>query len=418
MPKLPLPTDCCGCGSCVDACPKGALTLSEDKNCFYNIRVDAHRCIECKMCERQCHILHPENLHKSNPLNVQPLAAWSTQEDLIKYSATGAVFAQVAYNMLSEGNTYVYGAALQEDSSVKHIEISNISEVRLLQNSKYQQSYSVGVYALVRKRLKKGSRVLFSGVPCQIAALYSFLNYKESLTSNLYTIEVLCHGIPCNDIHRTSLKINNATKIYAYRNKDGRGWCGKNGNNNRLSYIDNNGNRFITTSYQKDSLFRSYLTFNFMRPNCYHCPYSDIHRVADLTIGDFWGWEKTPEPRKYENYWGTSIVLPNNEKGTQMMSGRNISKVFTTWREFLPINQNLYMPTNAYDYNGYRYLVHIKNLPVCIKNIIYQNGFFNPYFDRLFKLLINFFSRYKRKKAMIQMNIRSNEVLNYLEKKS
>lgn len=415
MPNLPTPLDCCGCGSCVDACSRNAITIAEDKRCYYNIVIDNSKCIECGLCERQCHILHPERLRKSNPLKTNPIAAWSTTEELIKHSATGAIFAQIAANMLKEGNTFVYGAALQEDNTVRHIEISTLSELHKLQNSKYQQSLCASIYSLVKRRLKEGAQVLFSGVPCQVAALYSFLNNRQEVIKRLYTIEVLCHGVPCNDIHRTALRAHKAQKIIAYRNKDGRGWCGKNGNNNRLSYIDENGKRFIIPSFQKDVLFRSYLTFNFTRPNCYHCPYSNIQRVADLTIGDFWGWEKTPNPQKYENYWGTSLVLPNTEKGINMMKGKDLNCVDTTWREFLPINQNLYMPTNMYEYKGYRYMPIIKHLPVPIKKNIYQNGFTNGVFNRIWQIIIKALFLERHRKSLREKESKSEEVLKLLE---
>lgn len=415
MPNLPSSKDCCGCAACIDICPKKALSLVEDSHCFYNVVIKEDDCIDCGLCEKQCHILHPEKLLKSDPRKVEPVAAWSTNEELIKYSATGAIFAQIAYDMLQEGNTYVYGAALQDDNTVRHIEIYDIKDLRPLQNSKYQQSYCVGAYTQVKRRLTEGARVLFSGVPCQIAALYSFLQYKENLIKNLYTIEVLCHGVPCNDIHRTSLKVNKAIKIYAYRNKDNRGWNGPNGNNNRVSYLDEKGNKLITTSFQKDSLFRSYLTFNFTRENCYKCPYSEIHRVADLTIGDFWGCDKTPNPEKYKNYWGTSIVLRNTKKGIQMMEMNNLTLVDTTWEEFLPINQNLYMPTNLFDYQGAKLMPLIKHLPISVKNIIYQNGFFNPLLNRVFNVLRRIIFGRKHKRVLNEKKIKALETLKYLK---
>lgn len=416
MPHLPTPKDCCGCGACVDACPKEAIRLLEDKNCYYNIQIDVSKCVECKLCEKQCHILHPEKLVRSNPQQVKPVAAWSLDDELVKHSATGGIFAQVASNMLAEDHTYVYGASLQDDNSVKHIEISDVADLKKLQNSKYQQSYSVGIYAQVRKRLKEGARVLFSGTPCQIAALYSFLSYRPAFIENLYTIEVLCHGVPSNDIHRVALKSHGAKKIIAYRNKVGRGWCNKNGNNNRLTYLNKKGEQFIVPTYLKDVLFRSYLTFNFTRQNCFHCPYADIHRVADLTIGDFWGWEKTPNPEKYENYWGTSVVLPNTPKGKEMMQGKLLHTVSTTWEEFMPINQNLYMPTNIYDYKGYKYMAFLKHLPVCIRRVIYQGGFSNSFLNKFYvKAMIILFTR-KRAQALLEKDRQSKNTLKYLHR--
>lgn len=417
MPHLPTSKDCCGCGACADACPKGAIRLVEDHRCYYNIQVDSTKCVECSLCEKQCHILHPEMLIRSNPRQVKPLAAWSTNDELVKHSATGGIFAQIAANMLTEGNTFVYGAALQEDNTVKHIEISAIADLRKLQNSKYQQSYSVGIYALAKKRLKDGARVLFSGLPCQIAALYSFLKYRPSLLENLYTVEVICHGVPTNDLHRVALKAHGAKQILAYRNKEGRGWCGKQGNNNRLTYLDAKGHRFVVPVHQKDVLFRSYLSFNFTRQNCYQCTYADIHRVADLTIGDFWGWEKTPEPQKYEHYWGTSIVLPNTSKGTAMMQGKQLYTVPTTWEEFLPINQNLYMPTNVYDFKGYKYMPFLKHLPVCVRKVIYQGGFSNDFLNRFYVKAMIILFKCKRAKALQDKEQQSLKILNYIHSK-
>ncbi len=415
MDKVILPTkaECCGCAACVDICPKGAISLEEDSGCYYNIKVDEDKCVGCRLCETHCHILHPERLKKSNPLEVQPLAAWSTDEELIKNSASGGIFAQVASNMLAESkNTFVYGATLLEDNSTRHIEISSIAEIPLLQNSKYQQSVSTGIYKQVKKRLGEGARVLFSGVPCQVAALYSFLGDDERLLERLFTIELLCHGVPCNDLHRTALKTNKASRIVAYRNKDGIGWGGW---SNRLSYLDYNGNRFIIPQYLKDSLFRSYLTCNFCRENCYNCHYADIHRVADLTIGDYWLWERTPNPEKYRNYWGTSVVLPNTAKGSLMMQGPQLSTTETTWREFLPINQNLYMPTNSYEFKGCRIMPILKYLPTPLKSIIYQRGFSYYRPNRLYHITMRLLFWFRTKHHREEQDNKIDETLNYLE---
>lgn len=416
MNKVNLPTkaECCGCAACVDICPKGAISLQEDSGCYYNIKVDEDKCVGCRLCETHCHILHPERLKKSNPLDVQPLAAWSTDEERIKNSASGGIFAQVAYNMLSEDdNTFVYGATLLEDNSTRHIEISSVDDIALLQNSKYQQSVSTGIYKQVKMRLKQGARVLFSGIPCQVAGLYSFLGDDERLREKLFTIEILCHGVPNNDLHRTALKVNKASRIVAYRNKEGIGWGGW---SSRLTYLDHNGQKFIIQTYIDDSLFRSYLTCNFLRENCYQCHYADIHRVADMTIGDYWLWERTPNPDKYRNYWGTSFVLPNTAKGRQMMKGPHLSTTDTTWREFMPVNQNLYMPTNAYEFKGCRIMPILKHLPTPIKNIIYRRGFSHYRPDRLYHITMRLIFWFRTKHRRQEQADKIEETLKYLER--
>lgn len=415
MPNLPNNTSCCGCGACVDTCRHEALTLSEDKNGYYNVIIDHTKCVECKLCEKRCHVLQNEKLIRHNPKEAKTLAGWSTDESLIRKSATGGIFAQIALTMLSEGKTTVYGAALMDDSSVKHIGITDVGDLYKLQNSKYQQSFTVGVYKKVLLDLKSGRRVLFSGVPCQIAALYSFLNYREDLLRNLFTIEVLCHGVPTNMLHRLAIRKNRALGIKSYRNKEeGKGWL--NGNNNRLSYRFSDGTVKLMKNRREDFLFRSYLTFSFTRLSCYQCPYSDIHRVSDLTIGDFWHYQDSPNRENYENLMGSSIIIANSAKGRAMISTcQNLHTTPVTWREFLPYNQNIFMPTNKYLFKGAKYVHIIRKLPRVIQMIIYQNGFSNMFLDR-------WYQRFLRKLRGKNLQKKENEIekniintLKYLE---
>lgn len=388
MPNLPDKTKCCGCAACVDTCKHDALSLVEDCNGFYNIKIDTSKCVDCKLCEKRCHVLRQDKVKRHNPKNAATFAGWSTDEKLIRKSATGAIFAQVACCMLSGGNTTIYGAALMDDSSVKHIGITSIDDLYKLQNSKYQQSYTVGVYRNVLHDLKNGRRVLFSGVPCQIAALYAFLNYKEELLQNLFTIEVLCHGVPTNVLHRLAIHKNHALGIKAYRNKEeGKGWLY--GKNNRLSYEMSDGKIKMMQNRREDFLFRSYLTFSFTRLSCYQCLYSDIRRVSDMTIGDFWHFQDSPNKGKYENLMGSSIIIANSEKGKNMVAAcQNLNIVPVEWKEFLPYNQNLFMPTNKYLFKGAAYVHLIRKIPVSLQTVIYQNGFTNAFLDRLFQKFI------------------------------
>lgn len=384
-PRLPDNFSCCGCGACVDACNKSALSLKEDKDGFYNVVLDENKCIGCKACEKQCHILNQDRIVRSAPKNVKPMAGWSLDENLIRRSATGGIFAQIAYTMLQEGNTCVYGAELTEQSSVKHIEVLCIDDLWKLQNSKYQQSYAVGVYKKVKERLKEGKRVLFSGTPCMVAALQSYLGNKSALCSRLYTIEIICHGVPTNVLHRNGVKINKAAGLYAYRNKVGAdGWLY--GNNNKVGYKMKDGSVKVMPDRLSDFLFRSYLTMSFLRPSCYACRYADIHRVADITIGDFWGFHMSARKDEYCHPMGSSIILPNTQKGEVMVrSCLNLHTIDVVWRDFLPYNQNLYMPSNKAVFKGSGLVHYIEKLPLCVRRIVYQNGFTNPVFDKLYQ---------------------------------
>jgi len=397
MPTLPDKDICCGCGACVDACPHSAIELKEDSNGFYYPVIDISTCIDCKLCERKCHLLNQDKIYRVKPILIKPFAAWSTDYKIIEKSATGGIFGQIAHNFLEEGNTYVYGAAFDDGGVVQHIEISSVDDVQKLQGSKYQQSLSSGVYKKVKARLVAGYRVLFSGTPCQIAALKMYLG-KNAKTDLLYTIEIICHGVPTNELYRTALRLYKAKKIESYRHKN-LGW-GVFGNH--PTYVMVNGDRFTETDYLKDFLFRSYLTCNNNRIGCSNCKYANLNRVADITIGDFWGVEKSMRFVEYKNYMGTSIALCNTSKGELMLlNATNIKTTDVAWSDFLYMNSNLYMPQPASIYHTGNFVHIIKHLPLSIQKILYQHGFINLKLNKIYQRVWKIFRLKKIKKDKI-----------------
>ena len=404
MVELASINDCCGCAACVDSCNQGAIELIEDRNGFYFPKVNDTQCVNCGKCIRACHILNPIKKVRTD-YKTNPYAAWSLDEEILKKSASGGIFAQVAYNFLKQEGAFVYGASIQEDSSVHHIEISSGNDLWRLQNSKYQQSNCTGIYKKVKERLKHGSYVLFSGTPCEIAALYIYLGNNKNLIEHLYTIEVICHGVPSNKIHRMGLKYSGAKRIVSYRTKS-QGWL----NGNRLVYDFGKDGIKECSNRREDFIFRSYLSFfmSFYRKSCFKCPYASIHRVADLTLGDYWGYDK----KKYENYYGVSLVLVNSFKGEALFcDAENINQIPTTWAECLPHNQNLFMPTNKYLFIASDYIHSIEKLPDIIKKFIFQNGFSNRLLDRLYTKLFNIATTGIRKKKQEEINRRAQKAI-------
>ena len=405
MPNLPAERDCCGCAACVDACPKKAISLRENVNGYFYPIVDKTLCINCKLCEKKCHVLNQDVLRRNDLASEVPYAAWSLDDELIKHSASGGVFAQIAKDFLQDGG-FVYGASLQEDSSVKHIEISSIEELYKLQNSKYQQSDASGIYAQVKKRLAEGRKVLFSGVPCQAGALYVYLHYEESLMQNLFVTEIVCHGVPTNHLGRLALKFAGAKRILKYRTKT-EGWL----KGNRITYEMPDGTIMECANRREDFLFRSYLTMSSIRENCYSCKYARIDRVSDLTLCDFWELDK----EKYNHYDGVSLVLVNSAKGRSLLlDNLNIYKDKVTWEESIPQNQNLYMPTNRQLFKGCHKISNIMKLPDCLCKAIFQNGFKNKYANKMFMMLQSLLVSGLRSRQKKEQLFKSQEVLRLL----
>lgn len=66
---------------------------------------------------------------------------------------------------------------------------------------------------------------------------------------------------------------------------------------------------------------RSY-TFTFykhimFRHSCGKCHFTNVHRPSDITLADFWGWEKT-DSHLNEDDKGISLVLVNTPKGKEI----------------------------------------------------------------------------------------------------
>lgn len=66
------------------------------------------------------------------------------------------------------------------------------------------------------------------------------------------------------------------------------------------------------------------MTFTFafykhimFRHSCGSCKYTNLQRPSDITIADFWGWQKT-DPTINADDKGLSLVLCNTEKGRQL----------------------------------------------------------------------------------------------------
>lgn len=120
--------------------------------------------------------------------------AVNTNKKQVNGSASGGVFAAVAEKVLKAGGK-VYGAAYSFDKqvTVNTIGIDRLEDLPKLQGSKYVQSNTENIFEDVKKAVLEGRRVLFSGTPCQVAALNEFLGRRYE---NLLTVDIVCHGVP------------------------------------------------------------------------------------------------------------------------------------------------------------------------------------------------------------------------------
>lgn len=344
---------CCACGACAAICPKQAIEMKTDEYGFLYPVIDNDKCIGCGACKKVCGYSSPEKM--DSPKKV--LAAAGKNSELIEKSASGAVFAVIAEQFLSEQGM-VYGAALVydgEELKAMHIGIDDKNDLYKLQGSKYVQSFMGETYKKVKNDLDNGRKVLFSGTPCQINGLNSFLKKEYD---NLLTIDIICHGVPNNQWFQEYLKIFENKlkgKIYNYHFRDkkfGQGY------HTKIEYSDKSGNNRI---YHCDGNLTSYLYYflraEMNRPNCYTCPFAGKNRVSDITLGDFWGINKIHSEELVKNKMtddkGVSCILVNTEKGEKALEAVN-TKLVSFESEFDNVskyNRQLIAPSQS---NGER----------------------------------------------------------------
>ena len=298
---------CCGCGSCEQICPKHAIVMKEDNEGFLYPYVDYEKCNNCRLCEKKCPIGDYEN--KTDNIR-QCYLAYDKNIDNRINSSSGGVFSLLAKRILTN-HGIVSGASFDEHWNVHHICIDNDYKLHMLMGSKYLQSRMENIYNEIEYYLKEGRTVLFSGVECQISGLKHFLGREYN---NLYTVGVLCHGVPSSRVWHMYLdwqkELNNSSiKKISFRNKD-YGWKKYN-----VKIEFENGNIYSKVFYD-DSYMKLFLENICLRPSCYECQHKKLERDADISIGDCWGVENTVPDM--DDDLGTSVVLIHSEKGKQL----------------------------------------------------------------------------------------------------
>lgn len=298
--------ECCGCSACYNACPVNAINMQPDGEGFLYPVIDNEKCIKCGKCKKTCPSLNVEYKNNNNP----ECYAMMAEDEVRKVSASGGMFTVLAEAVFKKGGV-VCGAAYNEEFKVEHIMIESPEEMYRLRSSKYVQSDCNDIYKKVSDRLKKKQAVLFSGCPCQIAALYSYLGKDDE---NLLTVDLICHGVPSPKVFKKYLKemyLDKGKEIEKidFRDKDVFTWS------TEMNIYFKDGSRHVERC-GRDPYYRAFLPCLSMRPACPECKYTTLPRQADISIGDFWGIGKyNPELNDKK---GTSLVLVNSKKGQQI----------------------------------------------------------------------------------------------------
>ena len=299
---------CCGCTACASICPHDAITMQPDALGFLYPVVDESKCTDCGLCEKVC-AFH-ENYDKSQNLP-EPLAYAARHKDMreVETSRSGAAFIALSDWVLRLGGV-VYGAGYADHFRVVHKRATSKEERDEFKGSKYVQSDLNTVFRQVKKDLKDGLTVLFSGTPCQTSGLASYVGKR--LRENLYLVDIVCHGVPGPYLWRdylAYLEKKQGSRIcwVNFRDKQEYGWAA---HRETFKFVKKKGGGKMTYTF----VFYKHIMF---RHSCGVCPFTNTKRPSDITLADFWGWEKSV-PGFNDDDKGVSLILCNTEKGKQL----------------------------------------------------------------------------------------------------
>lgn len=297
---------CVGCSACAQSCPKGCITMTADAEGFAYPAVEENLCVNCGICEKVCP-MQGKMTSADSPVP-ETFVAYSGDTALRLESSSGGIFTELASAVLARGGA-VFGAAMTEDFTVRHICVTDKTQLRKLRGSKYVQSDVGTAYRDAKQMLESGKSVLFSGTGCQIAGLKAFLGREYE---NLLTVDVLCHGVPSPGVWRQYLSgQEKPVSAVHFRVKEPSWRDYRFG----LDFADGTALRVP----REENLYMALFLRNVsLRPACYACRFKGLHRLSDITLGDCWGVE-TYMPHMDDNR-GTSVVLVHTEKGKKLLA--------------------------------------------------------------------------------------------------
>lgn len=305
--------DCTGCAACVAICPKRCIKMKEDEEGgFIYPSIYATDCINCGLCTKVC-----QGVNYEFPLNNKISAYIGTiSEEERQECASGGASAAITDAFIKKGGV-VYGCTFTSDLKVVHKRAEKSEEAISFRKSKYVQSNIETCFQQISFDLKNGVKVLFTGTSCQCAAICKYLALKKINTKNLYTINLLCHGVPSQKLFDVYLKEHEEKygKIssYVFRNKKA-----LNGvvNSRTAEIVYKNGDSHIV-GIEQDPFLKMYYSKLAYRPSCMTCKFACRERVSDITLADAW---KIEQIRPGLNpLAGISMIMVNTNKGAGLL---------------------------------------------------------------------------------------------------
>ena len=334
VPHLADHSRCTGCGACATGCPKGAIVMAADPEGFLYPHV-TESCVQCGHCTHICPAL------KQRELRPEPtvFAVWNDDPQQRSDSTAGGVFPALARFILESGGV-VFGAAADDKLHISHIAVQSPEELPRLMGAKLVQSEIGESYRQVRYFLDRERPVLFTGTPCQVDGLYRYLGESPD---RLITADVVCSGVPSPGVWG---RVVDAMSYIKQKQATAVTFCKKlAGSSSPRFFVRFEGGGSYDAPLPKSDYGRGLMRDLFLRPACYQCPYAGTNRVADLTMGVFFGLPSSVLAEEQKK--GVSLLMINTVKGAHIFDMLPLKRKKRSLAEAVQGNRALQHPPAA-----------------------------------------------------------------------
>lgn len=296
---------CTACGACSIICPRKCIKLVENEFGEKKPVIEESNCIHCKLCAKACHMLNKKlDFVKAERV----YAAWSEDKATQLHAASGGIASEL-YKYALYQNIEVMGTKFTRENGVQFKKICSKEDIAWARDSKYVYSNMVDAFEFYESRLNSENRCIFIGLPCQVAAMRTYLTAKGKSLKNILFVDIICHGVPPyryldEHIKKIETFVDKPIKKVTFRHKS----------SFLLKLYTEEDSCVYSKNMNEDLYFRAFVEGLNYRDNCYHCRYSREDRVSDITIGDYSGLGSMAEWEGEKRM--VSVILCNSEKGT------------------------------------------------------------------------------------------------------
>ena len=302
--------NCCGCSACANICPRSCIRMVPDSEGFQYPEVNESLCVKCGLCEKTC----PQIAYTGNSTSLKSMAVQCCDQESRARSTAGGGFTPIAKYVLEQEGV-VFGAAYNSEYEVGHIEVEKVEELFKIQGSKYVQSVLKDTYKNVLENLKKEKIVLFSGTPCQVAGLYTFLKTIKAPMGGLLTVSVACRAVPSPLIFKKYIEMQKEAfhgEISEVRCRDK--FYGYSYSTMSVYSSNKSVHSDYHCSVESDEWLRCFFSGVCDRPCCDNCHFRGV--IGDFQIGDYFRVGDTA-PELDDNR-GTTRMVIGSEKGLEI----------------------------------------------------------------------------------------------------